>query len=154
MSLPIPTLDTAEPSTMNCPTNPTAEPSGLSVADLIVLQSTLENALAALRRLAKKDAPAVGPPTISHSVDFASVSWRGDVYSFSPKQRIIIAALWRAMEAGHHYVGKDALLVEAESDCTRLRELFGKHPAWGKLIVLGKLTGGRAGTYRLAPLAA
>ena len=133
--------------------DPAAERSGLSVADLFIVQAALETALDAVRKLVSRERCHAAPQR-SHSPDFASVNWHGSVFTFSPKQRTVIATLWRAMEDGYHYVGGDALLVEAESDCKKLRTLFGDHPAWGRFVVVGVTTGGKSGTYRLAPTVA
>jgi hypothetical protein len=86
----------------------------------------------------------------THSPDFASVRWRGQVYTFSPKQRRVVAALWRAREQGYEWVSTEALLEAAESLGGRVKELFKGHPAWGVLIVSAVADGGTPGTYRLA----
>lgn len=97
-------------------------------------------------------APATGPgPT--RGPDFAAVNWFGTVYTFSGKQRSVVAALWRAKEEGYEWVSQEALLEAAESDCSRLRDLFRGHPAWGSMIVQAMLHGGPAGAYGLAPVA-
>ncbi len=67
------------------------------------------------------------------------------MFTFSGKQRQVIKALWAAWEDGSHDVPQAELLAAADSDCTRLRDLFSRHPAWGTLIVRGS----QAGTHRL-----
>lgn len=96
------------------------------------------------------DSPGLLPARPTHSPDFASVNWHGAVYTFSPKQRSVVAALWRAMDDGHHWVGQDALLELAESDCGRVRDLFRGHPAWGAMVVSAADGDGPPGAYRLA----
>jgi len=100
-----------------------------------------------------RDADPPGqPPTgrRTHSPDFASVCWDGALYTFTPRQRSVVAALWQAREEGHHYLSQEALLEVADSDSHQLRDLFRGHPAWARVIVAGVNTGGRLGTYRLA----
>ena len=87
--------------------------------------------------------------TRAHSPDFTSVRWDGELYKFSPRQRIIVAALWEAKESGCEFVGQEYLLELAESAVTRIRDLFKHHPAWGKMIV-SAVPGGPPGAYRLA----
>jgi hypothetical protein len=86
----------------------------------------------------------------SHGQDFAAVNWNGTVYSFTPKQRIIVAALWRAREEGYGWLSQEALLEVAESDCGKVRDLFRHHPAWGTMIVSAIHYGGPLGSYKLA----
>lgn len=103
--------------------------------------------------------PATAPPAAplpegdrpSHSKGFSSVNWRGTVYSFSPKQRAIVAALWNARGECCPWVAQDALLDLADSDSNRMRDLFKGHPAWGVMIVSAALHGGPTGSYQLAP---
>lgn len=97
-----------------------------------------------------------GPPIkqrgrISHAADWSTVNWYGQVFSFTPKQRPIVAALWDAREDGTDFVTNSMLLELCETSQERLRDLFRGNPAWGTLIVQGQLHGGRVGTYRLAP---
>jgi hypothetical protein len=100
--------------------------------------------------------PATGSATpatcgaSSHSPDFSSVVWRGQVFTFSPKQRLIVAALWRAREQGYLYLSSDVLLEAAESDGGKVRNLFAKHPAWGEFVLPAVAESGTPGTYRLA----
>lgn len=82
--------------------------------------------------------------------DYATVTWRGTVYTFTPKQRSVVAALWMAWKRGVPFVAQQTLLEVAESDNGRLRDLFKKHPAWGTVIVAGISYGGTLGTYVLA----
>lgn len=87
---------------------------------------------------------------LTHSPDFSAVAWRGEQFTFSRKQRLVVAALWLAREDGYDWVSTETLLDAAESDGGRVRALFGKHPAWGTLIVSALDAGGTPGTYRLA----
>jgi hypothetical protein len=88
---------------------------------------------------------------ISHSPDYSAVVWYGTRYSFSLRQRLVIAALFEAEASGYRWVMQEALLEIAESDGTRLRDLFRGHPAWSVMIVSGVgQEGGQAGAYGLA----
>lgn len=94
--------------------------------------------------------PQANHERATHSPDFASVNWYGEIYSFRGKQRAIVAMLWDAMEQGYRWVGQDVLLQQADSDCGRLRDLFKCHPSWGTLIVQAVFYGGPIGGYGLA----
>ncbi len=100
-----------------------------------------QTALAAIK-------PEPSASIVAHSPDFSSIRWTdGEVYTFTPKQRPVAEALWQAMEDGTHFVGGAALLELAEANASRLRDLFRKSKAWGRVIVQG-----RTGTYRLASI--
>lgn len=87
---------------------------------------------------------------VTHGTDHAALNWYGTLYTFAPKQRIVIAALLHARDQCYDWVSQEVLLELAESDGGRLRDLFRGHPAWGVLIVPALLHGGPAGAYRLA----
>lgn len=89
-------------------------------------------------------------PSRVHGPDFAAIRWDGVVYTFSPKQRAVIAMLWEAMEHGYHFVSGDALLLAADSEGGRLYDIFRGSPAWNTVIVKGLQAGGPNGCYRLA----
>jgi hypothetical protein len=80
-----------------------------------------------------------------HSEDFRSVRWNGEVYDFSTSQAIVMEKLWEAWEDGTPAVAQETLLEAAESEGNQLRDLFKRHPAWGKVIVQGPTRG----TYQL-----
>ncbi len=101
----------------------------------------------------KTAAPAAQPqsaanwasgPEPRHLSDFQSVYWPSlGVYRLSPKQARIVEVLWEArFGSDNPDVDQATLLRAADSDCTRLLDLFrsgGKtHPAWGKLVVPGE----------------
>jgi hypothetical protein len=86
--------------------------------------------------------PAPGP-------GFASVDWYGTVYTFTPKQRAVVAALWQAWESGDLYVAEPTLLRIADSCSDRIRDLFRRHPAWNTMIVTGPRVEGEL-TFGLA----
>ena len=91
------------------------------------------------------------PTAPAHAPGFESVNWFGVVYSFTPKQRVVIGELWKAWEKGYGMVDQGALLELAESGQLKLRDLFeqGRHPAWGPMIAPGQTRGGPAGCYFL-----
>ncbi|NOX55286.1 MAG: hypothetical protein GXP27_12785, partial [Planctomycetes bacterium] len=84
----------------------------------------------------------------AHGVDYRSVLWDGDTFTFTPLQAACVKILWEHREQGTPEVGEQTILTEADSDSNRLLNVFerGKHPAWGTLIVPGT----RKGTFRLA----
>lgn len=70
------------------------------------------------------------------------VYWPGlGAYTFSPKQAAVVQVLWDAWRDGVPCVPQDRLLRAADSDGTRVRDLFSRSPAWGALIVQGRLPG-------------
>ena len=98
-------------------------------------------------------APAEDPWTVGHDVrhsdDFTRVFVRGvGDFRFAAKQAAVIAALWDAREDGAGERDQRALLTIAASDCTRLRDLFSRSPAWGTLVVQGMTPG----NYRLCEM--
>jgi hypothetical protein len=99
-------------------------------------------------------AAAIGestPPTplCSHSADFHSVNWYGTPYTFTGTQSRCVEVLWRAWSGKSPTVGQALILSEANSNASRLHDVFKKkgkmHPAWRTMIVPdGK------GNFRLA----
>ncbi len=91
----------------------------------------------------------------THSPGFRAVNWFGVEYFFSPMQARVVAMLWAAWQegTGGGQVEQDALLLGAESDQQRLRDLFGRgdHPAWGTMIVPALDHGGAVGCFMLQP---
>ena len=85
----------------------------------------------------------------AHSLDFASVTWFGRSYSFTPTQRRIVAVLWNAWESCTPDIGEQSLLTEADSESPTLKAVFGKHPAYGTMICRSSQHGGRPGCFRL-----
>lgn len=89
-----------------------------------------------------------GGPDPKHLPDWQQVYWPGlGVFRLTAKQGAVVAKLWEAWEEGSPAVSQEALLKACDSDCTRLRDLFSRSPAWGTLVVQG-----RPGEYRLAEL--
>lgn len=96
-----------------------------------------------LMRLAAKLVRELEP--CRHSVDFASVLWFGQSYSFTASQAHIVRLLWEAWRNGTPNMRQETLLARVGSEGDRLANLFRDHPAWNTLIV----PGGAKGTFRL-----
>ncbi len=86
-----------------------------------------------------------------HSSDWSNVIWNGRSYKLSPKQRLVVALLWKAWEDGTSFLSGVYLLNRADSDQPRLAHLFKGHPAWNELVVSGEPYGGDFDTFCLAP---
>lgn len=94
------------------------------------------------RRRIMKSKPMAEPKTSNtHSPDFASINWRGAVYKFTKTQRIVVKELWEAFERGTPELSQEYLLEKAESNSTKLADLFQTNPAWGSVIVPGESRG-------------
>lgn len=91
--------------------------------------------------------PWASGPGPKHLSDFQKVWWPplGE-FAFSPKQSLVMKALWKAWQEGLPSVAQSELLRAAESECPRLLDLFRNHPAWNRLIVQAG-----PGLYKLAP---
>ncbi len=85
---------------------------------------------------------------VAHSVDFRSLKWFGETYSFTANQAPVVKVLYEHWENGTPDVGSETLLlaVDPKAPPARLSVLFQGHPAWNSLIV----SGGSKGTYRFA----
>lgn len=106
---------------------------------------------------AEPPAPTLAAPlaltnagSFKHTPDYGTVVYGGKTYSFSLKQKLIVAALANARRQGFEWLDTPTLLEVAESDGGRVRDIFRGHPAWEVLIVPAVATSGRPGTYRLA----
>lgn len=99
------------------------------------------------------DAWAQGPEP-RHLPGFREVWWPGlGRFRLTPKRAKVVERLWQAWESaregeGSAEVGQAELLRAADSECTRLSNLFGSDAAWGTLVVEGE----ERGAYRLAEL--
>lgn len=84
----------------------------------------------------------------NHSLDFRSVSWFGNFYTFTATQAAIVRLLWESWKQGTPEISDALLLTKAEaSNQARLSDLFKKnglaHPAWSTMIVEGSTRGTR-----------
>ncbi len=96
----------------------------------------------------RPDPWATGPEP-KFTAGFRRVYWPGaGDFRLSPKQADVVERLWEAYEEGTWEVHGNDLLRAADSDGTRIGDLFKRFGAWGKLIVPGEARG----SYRLAPL--
>jgi hypothetical protein len=91
------------------------------------------------------------PNRITHAEDYSSVRWLGELHHFTPLQRRAIKVLWDAMETGLPDVHQRVILIKAGSRETRLKRMFDKNKAWGRMIFPSRDFGGKPGYYRLAP---
>ena len=82
----------------------------------------------------------------THSPDFRSVLWNGNLHSFTDRQAAVVKSLWEAWQLGTPEMSQASLLEINESTAERLRDLFRSSSAWGTMIVAGE----RKGAYRLA----
>lgn len=130
------------------------DPDVIACRALIVFAAQLQKAIDATVRILQAGADATGfnePPAgaASHSSDFASVNWFGQIYTFTKPQQKVVAALWSAWEQGNPFLSQASLLAVAGSNGLRLRDVFKNSLAWGTVIQHGPRCGGSLGTYRL-----
>jgi len=79
-----------------------------------------------------------GSPTTSmmaHNDDFTSVNINGDHYTFTVPQSKVIRLLYEAWKDGFPDVESVRLLQVSGSDSNRLKNVFSRHEAWGKLVI-------------------
>jgi hypothetical protein len=104
----------------------------------------LDNDLDLIRRY---DPALVPDRRAVHSPDFASVSWYGKAYTFTPAQRAVVRVLWEAWEGGTPEIGAAHLFESAnvELDRPRMGNIFRGHLAYGAMITKGE----QRDTFRL-----
>ncbi len=94
--------------------------------------------------------PWASGPRPKRRENFHQVYWPGrGTFTLSRLQARIVETLWDAQEQGRPSVSQAELLRNADSDCTRLRDLFRRSPAWGALVLQDPE---RPGYYRLPEL--
>jgi hypothetical protein len=102
-----------------------------------------------LRSLAM-DAPVPTARKIDgqHSDDFRSIVWRGQSFSFTANQALVVRLLWQNYERCTPDVGDEALLnaIDPEAPPRKLTDVFRECAAWNTAIVAGETKG----THRLA----
>jgi hypothetical protein len=84
------------------------------------------------------------PPVFVFGPGYRTCLYKGTRYQFSEKQSLVVQQLHEAKLAGLDFMQQGELLRGADSESTRLSELFKGHGAWGVLIIHD----GR-GSYRL-----
>jgi hypothetical protein len=127
--------------------DPAARPS------LRELDSALENCIIVLhniepllanpnQRPASAAATSKSQAKPTHSEDFTSVNWYGELYSFSKGQQAeVVKLLWAEYEKGEHGLSAETLAEKLDSQAARfrVRDVFRRkgamHPAWGKTIL-------------------
>lgn len=87
---------------------------------------------------------------IDHTPNFRVVRWGRETFSFSHKQSLVVESLANAAAAGFEWVDQFTLLECADSDGTRLYDLFRGHPAWGRMIVRHSGDAAGPGAFALA----
>lgn len=94
----------------------------------------------------KGDQETVLDEECTHSEDFRSCKWFGQRFTFTPKQAMVIKALWQAWEKGNLDVSHAELLQACDSTGDRISDIFRNNSAWNSMVC-----GGNAkGTYRLS----
>lgn len=83
----------------------------------------------------------------AHAKDFSSIKCPKGEFHFTPAQRPVIEVLWADWEQGGQGLGHGYLLEQhsRRGMTMRLRDVFKRNPAWGKIVVRGE----RKDVYRL-----
>jgi hypothetical protein len=129
------------------------QPTGEPDLDITMLKQWLINAKKNLIPSSGEKAGEISPETAiaenlktaKHSVDFRSVFWFGDEYSFTGNQAAAVKILWENWKNGTPDVSGEYIATEISSDSKRARDIFKEHPALGSMICQGQTKG----TYRL-----
>jgi hypothetical protein len=118
--------------------------------DCVVLSELADRLHKVDWRIRRLESGAVSDNGPTHSLDFRSVNWHGEVYSFNASQAKVVKVLWGALERNVPEVGDETLLLAVDENAppTSLRNLFRDHEAWGRFIVPGRTKG----SHRLANL--
>ena len=77
---------------------------------------------------------------------FRSVRWKGQLYSFTRLQAIVVGHLWRAYQQGTPDVADNLLMNSVDSKSDRIVDIFRSSKAIGSMII----PGGTRGTHRLS----
>lgn len=76
---------------------------------------------------------------IDHSIDYRSVRWFGQAYTFSRNQAACVKVMWEEFERKTCFLGEQTILEHAGLRNNRLRDVFktadGLHPAWNSMII-------------------
>lgn len=84
------------------------------------------------------------------SPGFETILFRGERYSFTPQQRVVVAALWEAWEKGEPFCSHASLLELCDTASNKLSQVFARCTAWGTIILRGGPFGGPADSYCLS----
>lgn len=63
----------------------------------------------------------------AHSLDFRSVRWFGEEYTFTKTQAACLKVMWEAWEQGTPDLDQQTILNEADADSKRLVDVFRDH---------------------------
>ena len=66
--------------------------------------------------------------------DFTRIKWYGKEYRFGENQAKVIKRLWQAREDGQPWMYGKHVLRDIESNCYRIRDVFGHNKYWRKVI--------------------
>ena len=66
--------------------------------------------------------------------DFTRIKWYGQEYRFGENQAKVIKRLWQAREDGQPWMYGKHILRDIESNCYRIRDVFGHNKHWRKII--------------------
>ena len=66
--------------------------------------------------------------------DFTRIKWYGREYRFGENQAKVIKRLWQAREDGQPWMYGKHILRDIESNCYRIRDVFGHNKHWCKII--------------------
>jgi len=118
----------------------------------------VRESLSHVRKVIESQREPPSPEGYQFGPGYRSVSWYGEIYTFTATQAAIVGILAEAYEAktpdvdAEMLVGEGAFSQEAiktkrgkASAAHRVRDLFRNNPAWGTMIV----PGGTRGTYQL-----
>lgn len=125
--------------------------------DIVNVCKVAENLHDARIRDAIRDSLVGGAPKTSSGFkwyfdgDIGQAVWRGETLrSFNKTQATVVDLLYNRVKEGHPLVGSNTILQLVKDKCSwdyrKVRDIFKKHPAWGKLIITENPT---KGPYRL-----
>ncbi len=66
--------------------------------------------------------------------DFTRIRWYGKEYKFGENQAKVIKRLWQAREDGQPWMYGKHILRDIDSNCYRIKDVFGHNKHWRKLI--------------------
>lgn len=66
--------------------------------------------------------------------DFTRIRWYGKEYKFGENQAKVIKRLWQAREDGQPWMYGKHILRDTNSNCYRIKDVFGHNKYWRKLI--------------------
>ena len=73
--------------------------------------------------------------------DFASIIWKGEVYSLSPRQAKVIKILKEQYDKGPPELSEQYIMEKLGTPSSNLKDTFRKSDLWKKLVIPGKKKG-------------